>query len=87
MPARVSFTQRGAVAWVPALPTLVLPAASRRWKLTPLAGEEATSINPCAEDPETDVRIMTPALVQVLTAWMLATRATMVPSPVRGRYA
>jgi hypothetical protein len=45
-----------------------------------LTGEDATSMNPCADDAETDVRIMTPALVQVLTAWMLATRATMVPS-------
>ena len=63
---------------------LALPSARRRWNGTPFDGDDATSMNACAADGDSELRIITPAFTHALTAWMLVTRATMVPSPVNG---
>ena len=67
MPARTSLTQRGAVDWLPEVLTLAAPFTGRRWKGTPLTGDEATSMKPCAADGASELRIITPALVQAFT--------------------
>src|SRR5579872_1925458 len=59
LPARVSFTQRGAVDMDPAVLTLVLPSATRRWNARPFA--EDTSMKACADEGESEPRIITPA--------------------------
>src|SRR5215813_11720183 len=41
----------------------------------------------CAADGASDPRIITPAFVHGFTFWIVVTRATMVPSPSRVRYA
>src|SRR5262245_15185669 len=87
LPARTSFTQRGAVESEPVVPTVRPPSERRRWKLTPFADDDATSMKPCADEADSDVRIMTPAFVHALIAWMLLTRATIVPSPLSEVYA
>ena len=85
LPARTSATQRGAVDWLPGLLTLVPPSTGRRWNGTPFVADEATSMNPCADDADSELRIITPALVQALTFWIEVTRAMIDPSPVRER--
>src|SRR4051812_5443262 len=65
----------------------MLPSVVRRWNGTPFTADDATSMKPCAENAEIELRIMTPALVQLLTAWIEVTRATIDPSPVSERYA
>ena len=83
LPLRVSFTQRGAVESVPAVLTLVLPSASRRWNARPLAPD--TSMKACAEPAVSDPRNITPAFVQLATFCTEATRATIDPSPLSVR--
>src|SRR4051812_31355221 len=82
LPARVSFTQRGAPEALPAVPVLPAPSDFRRWKATPFDRE--TSANAWAEPALSEVRIITPALAQVAVFWMVETFATIEPSPVRG---
>jgi hypothetical protein len=64
---------------------LIAPSLARRWKGTPLVDEAATSMNACAADGDSELRIMTPAFVQLFTYSMLATRATIDPSPLNVR--
>jgi hypothetical protein len=52
----------------------------RRWNAAPLPGE--ISAKAWREPAASDSRIITPALTHGSTFWMLATRATIVPSPV-----
>src|SRR4051812_49459302 len=65
----------------------MFPSVVRRWKGTPFTADAATIMKPCAENGEVELRIMTPALVQLLATWIEATRATIDPSPVSDRYA
>src|SRR5258708_32593075 len=85
LPARTSFTQRGAVDRLPAVLTVTSPSMRRRWKGTPLVADAATSMNACAAEGDSALRIITPAFVQALTDWMEATRATIDPSPSSDR--
>src|SRR6185437_15186821 len=81
LPARVSLTQCGAVDAEPAVLTLVWPDRLRRWNATPFDAE--TSMNACGESASSVSRTMTPAFTHALTFGTLATRAMIVPSPLR----
>src|SRR4051812_20158094 len=72
-PARTSFTQRGAVDWLPGELTLAPPPTGRRWNGTPLIADAATSMKPCADDEASAPRIITPAFVHAFTFWIVVT--------------
>ena len=83
-PLRVSLTQYGAVTGAPSVLVLAAPVESRRWKARPLPG--VRNIDACVEPVASVSRIMTPDLAHGSEFWMLATRATIVPSPLSGWY-
>ena len=51
--------------------TLASPSRGRRWNGTPLAADDATSMKACAADGDSELRIITPALVQAWTFWIV----------------
>src|SRR5262249_48541424 len=61
------------------------PALVRHWKATPLPGVTTTSTK--AALAAVPLRSITPALAPALVLVRLATRATMVPSPVSDSWA
>ena len=61
---------------------LMLSSDTRRWNATPLAWD--TSMKACADEADSELRIMTPALTQFASSEIVATRATIVPSPESG---
>ena len=80
LPTRSSRTQYGAAPLAPVVLTLAPPVAGRRWNASPLLND--TSMNACAAPGSTLSRIITPAFVHMLMFCTVATRATMLPSPV-----
>ncbi len=59
-------------------------ATSRRWKLAPLPPPPVMGMKACVEPGSTPSRIITPPLAHVLEPGpRAATRATIVPSPVK----
>ena len=83
LPARVSFTHRGAVPGPPEVCADAAPLLVRRWNARPFPVE--TSMKACAEPASVVVRIITPAFVHAAAPSIDATRATIVPSPLSGR--
>src|SRR4029450_1356634 len=79
-PVRTIRTQYGATTRGPAVQVLAPPTAVRRWKAAPFPG--VITIIAWRAASERPSRIMTPAFAQGSVFWTLATRATIVPSPV-----
>ena len=63
------------------------PSDSRRWNAAPFAADAPTTMKACADEAESDPRIIAPAFVHAFTFWIDATRATMLPSPLSEPYA
>ena len=79
LPLRTSFTQVGAPAVVPVMLAAAPPVAVRYWNAVPFPAETIMNAN-CAL-AASELRIITPAFVQLLTFWTVATRAMIWPSP------
>lgn len=84
-PARTSLTHTGAEPAPPEVELLAPPAAPRHVNDSPWPGVSAPIA--CREPALRSSRIITPASAHGSVASWLATRATMLPSPVVGRYA
>ena len=83
-PLRTSLTQYGRDDRRAGVDVETPPVARRRWNVRPLPG--VRNIDACVEPVASVSRIMTPALAHGSVFWMLATRATIVPSPLSGWY-
>src|SRR5262245_55165703 len=83
LPLRTSFTQYGATALnVDELE--LAPVEARR--MNPYLPALVTNIDATFDPPVNDSRIITPAFARLSLAVNDATRATMVPLPVKDRY-
>src|SRR5512141_3262543 len=75
LPTRSSRTHRGGTTFsVPAVPYVVPPVTSRRWKPEPAVGD--ISANACGDPAVSDARIMTPAFAHAFVWTSESTRAT-----------
>jgi hypothetical protein len=81
-PERTSFTQYGATTLTPEVLKVTPPVVTRLWKATPFSG--VRTIMACVDEGSSVSRIITPPLAHGFVSCSVTTRATIVPSPLRG---